>query len=238
MHARMIKGGVALLSALTLAGCTKPKERVEPVQLRPEQVVSFPTLYAENCAACHGAHGRDGIALALNNPVYLAVADDATLKNVISNGEEGALMPAFAKSAGGFLTDQQVGILASGIRQQWGQPGVLDGQNPPPYKSDKQADAANGQKVYATYCASCHGADSAHAGKAGSILDGSFLALVNGQTLRTIILAGRPDLGQPDWRNDVPGHPMTDQEITDVVAWLESQQPKNPGQPYLQGQQP
>jgi cytochrome c oxidase cbb3-type subunit 3/ubiquinol-cytochrome c reductase cytochrome c subunit len=36
----------------------------------------------------------------------------------------------------------------------------------------------------------------------------------------------------PDWRNDVAGQPMSDQEITDVVAWLSSQRPKTPGQPY------
>jgi cytochrome c oxidase cbb3-type subunit 3/ubiquinol-cytochrome c reductase cytochrome c subunit len=39
-------------------------------------------------------------------------------------------------------------------------------------------------------------------------------------------------LGAPDWRGDVPGHPMSAQEISDVVAWLAAQRPKLPGQPY------
>jgi cytochrome c oxidase cbb3-type subunit 3/ubiquinol-cytochrome c reductase cytochrome c subunit len=39
-------------------------------------------------------------------------------------------------------------------------------------------------------------------------------------------------LGAPDWRGNVPGHPMTDQEITDVVAWLATRRAQNPGQPY------
>jgi cytochrome c oxidase cbb3-type subunit III len=51
------------------------------------------------------------------------------------------------------------------------------------------------------------------------------LALASDQTLRTVIIAGRPDIGQPDWRNDLPGHPMSDQEVTDVVEWLSSQRP-------------
>ena len=69
-------------------------------------------------------------------------------------------------------------------------------------------------------------------GKAGSILDGSFLALINEQTLRTTVIAGRPDIGEPDWRGHIPGRAMTDDEVTDVIAWLMSQRPANPGQPY------
>ena len=70
------------------------------------------------------------------------------------------------------------------------------------------------------------------AASAGSILDGSFLALINEQTMRTTIIAGRPDIGQPDWRNHIPGRAMTDDEITDVSAWLIAQRPATPGQPY------
>jgi cytochrome c oxidase cbb3-type subunit 3 len=43
---------------------------------------------------------------------------------------------------------------------------------------------------------------------------------------------GRPELGAPDWRSNVPGKPMSAQEVSDVVAWLASQRPKFPGQPY------
>ena len=47
--------------------------------------------------------------------------------------------------------------------------------------------------------------DAQDRGSAGSILDGSFLALINEQTVRTTIIAGRPDIGDPDWRNHIPG---------------------------------
>ncbi len=68
--------------------------------------------------------------------------------------------------------------------------------------------------------------------KVGSITDGSYLALISDQALRAIIIAGRPDLGHPDWRNALPGHPMSDQDVTDVVAWMASQRQQTPGQPY------
>ena len=38
---------------------------------------------------------------------------------------------------------------------------------------------------------------------AGSIVDASYLSLISNQYLRTIVIAGRPDIGNPDWKNDV-----------------------------------
>jgi hypothetical protein len=58
------------------------------------------------------------------------------------------------------------------------------------------------------------------------------LALVTDQELRTIVIAGRPELGAPDWRDNVRGKPMSDQEVTDVVAWMASRRAEVPGQPY------
>ena len=67
---------------------------------------------------------------------------------------------------------------------------------------------------------------------ASSIVDRSYLALVSDQYLRMTVIAGRPQLGAPDWRGNVPGRPMSDQEVTDVVAWLASSRSATPGQPY------
>jgi cytochrome c oxidase cbb3-type subunit 3/ubiquinol-cytochrome c reductase cytochrome c subunit len=58
------------------------------------------------------------------------------------------------------------------------------------------------------------------------------LALISDQGLRTIVITGRPELGAPDWRGNLPGKRMSDQEITDVVAWMASHRIQSPGQPY------
>ena len=50
--------------------------------------------------------------------------------------------------------------------------------------------------------------------------------------IRTTVIAGRPDLGHPDWRGYVPGHPLTDSDVSDVTAWLLAQRLANPGQSY------
>jgi cytochrome c oxidase cbb3-type subunit 3/ubiquinol-cytochrome c reductase cytochrome c subunit len=138
-------------------------------------------------------------------------------------------MPAFSISAGGSLTDQQVDALVQGMRAAWYKAGTLAGANPPPYHAAATPDIPRGAQVYATYCASCHGvAGQQGKSKAGSITGPAFLSLISDQVLRTVVIAGRPDIGQPDWRNVMPGHPMSDQQVTDVVGWLSSQRPGAP----------
>jgi hypothetical protein len=41
---------------------------------------------------------------------------------------------------------------------------------------------------------------------------------VTNQHLRTVIIVGMPNLGMPDWRGH--GKPLSDADVTDVVAWL------------------
>src|SRR5262249_47040014 len=98
--------------------------------------------------------------------------------------------------------------------------------------STEPGNALRGANAYVKYCQSCHGPGGRGGTKASSIVDGSFLALFNDQELRTVIIAGRPELSAPDWRNDLPGTPMSAQDVSDVVAWLSAQRPQFPGQPY------
>jgi len=154
------------------------------------------------------------------------------MRKVIANGVRGTSMPAFAQSAGGMLTDKQIDVITKEIRSRWGRPGILDGANPPAYTAKSTGNARQGELAYGTYCASCHGSQGQGGPKGSNITNDSFLALVSDQGLRTIVIAGRPELGAPDWRGNVRGKPMSEQEITDVVAWLASRRVQNPGQPY------
>lgn len=223
----------AMLSLL-LSGCSSPhgQPQGDSEAMAPSQVSDFATLYSQNCAGCHGAQGRGGPAIALADPVYLAIVDQGAMRKVIENGIHGTSMSAFAQSAGGMLTNNQIDVITSGMLSNWSQKGILDGSNPPSYAANTAGNAGNGEHVYGTYCASCHGPGGQGGPKGSAITNDSFLALVSDQELRTIVIAGRPELGAPDWRGNVPGKPMTDQEITDVVAWLASRRVQNPGQPY------
>jgi mono/diheme cytochrome c family protein len=139
-------------------------------------------------------------------------------------------MPAFAQSAGGPLTDQQIEVLVRGVRS-WAGPATAQNGELPTYAPKGVGDAHRGAAVFQNYCASCHG-EGGKGGKAGSVVDNSFLALVSNQELRLSVILGRPAAGAPDWRNDIAGHPMSEQEISDVVAWLAAQRAETPGQPY------
>jgi cytochrome c oxidase cbb3-type subunit 3 len=220
-----------VLAAATVIGCDAlpGRPKLEHREMRPDEQEGFAHLYAQNCAGCHGPDGKGNAALALANPVYLAIADDGLLQRVITSGVAGTQMPAFARTAGGTLTDKQVEILVHGIRG-WAQP--LPGASPPPYAAASAGDAGRGAQVYAAGCASCHGPEGRGGPKAGSIVDGSYLHLVSDQGLRTTVIAGRPDIGQPDWQSAVPGRALTGEEVTDVVAWLASMRTETPGQPY------
>ena len=203
-----------------------------PNLLRHTQVSDFASLYTQNCAGCHGAQGRGGAAIALSDPVYLAIVDQDSMRKATANGVRGTSMPAFAQSAGGMLTNKQLDVITSGISSRWGRQGILDGSNPPSYTARTTGDATRGELAYGTYCSSCHGAKGQGGPKGSAITNDSFLALISNQGLRTIVIAGRPELGAPDWRGNVPGKPMTEQEVTDVVAWLTSHRVQYPGQAY------
>ena len=193
--------------------------------MRPEDVLSFDRLYTQNCSACHGVSGSGGPALDLANPDYQALVDDESLKRTITSGMPGTEMPAFGESAGGSLTSQQVDVLVLGMRLRWGHSGH-DVTGIPPYSSSTIGAAEQGHQAFQENCASCHQQWQRR------ITDTSYLALVSDQSLRTIIIAGRPDLGQPDSKRVRPGRPLTNQEVNDIVAYLHSLRSDTPGQPY------
>jgi cytochrome c oxidase cbb3-type subunit 3 len=222
---------VSILSVCIACANSPGVPRANTNAIPPSEVVDFKLLYGQNCAGCHGINSNGGAAIALANPVFLAIADDAVIRRTTANGVPGTPMPAFAQSAGGTLTDQQIDAIVQGIRS-WAKPNVFANQTLPPYAAAAPGDPQRGADVYRTYCSSCHGTDGRGSSNASSIVDGAYLALISDQDLRTIVIAGRPELGAPDWRGDLEGKPMSAQDVSDVVAWLSRQRPKFPGQPY------
>lgn len=225
-------GAMAAMLPLVLAmtGCARMPGAAAAAGTaqRPDQVMDFRALYGTNCQACHGENGHGGPAMELGNPEYQGLVDDATLKKWISGGMPGTEMPAFAQSAGGMLTDAQVNALVAGMRREWAKPGVFGGATPPPYEQPAGGDAKRGEQVYQTRCASCHEKPQEQ-----QVTSAAYLSLVSDQALRTVIVAGRSDIGQPDWRlqgvgggtgggNGNPGAPLSGQDVTDLVTYLGS----------------
>jgi len=230
MSRRILLHVALTLSTLAATACggrdAAPGRPLADAQvIRPDAISDFTVLYAKNCSGCHGLDGKGGAAIGVGDPVYLAVADDAAIIHVISDGQKGTSMPAFAQHSGGMLTDYQIQVIASGIRARWAKPDALRGAIAPPYAASGPGDPKRGAAVYGAYCSSCHGADGRGGSKASCIVEPSYLALVSDQYLRTTVIAGRPELGAPDWRGNIPGKPMSPEDVSDVVAWLDSQRP-------------
>jgi len=224
----MIVASVAL-ATFVLVGCDAMPGRPRPAEqpVLPSHVMTFSALYGQHCAGCHGAEGHLGAARPLNDPIYLALVGPDRLRKIVAQGVPGTRMPGFAAGAGGALTEPQINALVSDMLQRWGRP-IQAAEGPlPPYDAAGALDNGSGprhpdqgSKVFAEACARCHGPDGNGGDKGGSVVDAAYLALVSDQALRTAVMAGRTDLGMPDWREDIPGQPLTPQHISDVVAWL------------------
>jgi len=212
---------ICIFTLLLSCSCEPPgKPKAEPV---PEQVSDFRTLYADNCAGCHGDDGKNGPGRILNDPLYLAVLPKQILQGIIENGRPGTAMPAWAKSQGGPLEPKQIDALVNGIYSNWAKPVDLQGGTLPAYSADIQkGDAGQGRKLFAVNCFKCHGR-----AEIGSVTEPAYLSLVTDQVLRTSIIVGRPDFGMPDFRHLKLGRELTDQDITDLVAFLASNRPAN-----------
>ncbi len=115
----------AMMFAAFLPGCGwMPGKPTEADKWEaPHDVLDAKILYARNCRGCHGAHGEVSGAIAMDNPMYLAVVPRETLRTVIAGGVPGTGMVGFAEEHGGPLTEKQIDALVEGI-SGWG-------KNPP-----------------------------------------------------------------------------------------------------------
>jgi cytochrome c oxidase cbb3-type subunit III len=225
-----------LISLLALGGCTRIPGKPQPDSAwKPaSKTVDFEVLYRQNCSACHGIGQVVAGSIAMDNQTYLSVVPRTRLLDVISTGIPATAMPGFSTQAGGTLTGEQIEILVNGILAK--KPANPTGPLPP-YAADP-GDPARGADVFAASCASCHGPGGTGGSKAGPTVSPAYLALVSNQYLRTIVIAGRPDLGCPDFANRSPGKPMTAADIADVTAWLVSNRKNEFGRPLAPAKPP
>jgi mono/diheme cytochrome c family protein len=187
-------------------------------------------LYAKNCAVCHGdrAEGRVGARLAKDFP---GIRVDALLKQTISNGVQGSVMPAWSKAKGGPLSDAEIDDLVAFIRSLGHQaPTVLIGPTttsapaPSPAATFPAGDAARGAAVYTQNCAVCHGERGE--GRIGATLQKDWPGVKAETYIEATVARGVTGSKMPAWAKS-NGGPLTDQEIADAAAYVRTL--KQPG---------
>jgi len=162
------------------------------------------TLYAENCAVCHGLNGEGmGATPALNNPALRSMPVDE-LNKTISRGRYQTAMPAWSLQDGGALSDYQIEELVSLILYgDWNQTGdrVINLGLAPliPFVTEPDSalltqvgslpDGATLQTaiiLFAANCVSCHGADGLGTGIAPALNDEDSRAKPVEELVRTL----------------------------------------------------
>jgi cytochrome c oxidase cbb3-type subunit 3 len=205
---------------LFLVACDPPGKPLQD-EAPAVDITDFKILYSQNCSGCHGPDGQKGPGRILHDATYLAVIPKEALQHVIAYGREGTAMPAWALSEGGPLTPPQVDALVNGI-ESWKKPvSVPAGAELPSYAESHPGDPVNGKHLFVRGCFACHGPGA----RIGLVTDPSYLALVTDQNLRTSIIVGRLDLGMPNYRFLNAGHALSDQDVSDLVAYLASLRP-------------
>jgi mono/diheme cytochrome c family protein/rhodanese-related sulfurtransferase len=71
-------------------------------------------LFAEHCASCHGPEGQGGAGNALGNPVFLATASDAYIREGIRRGRAGTPMVAWRE----LLSEPQIDAITAFLRSR------------------------------------------------------------------------------------------------------------------------
>ena len=79
---RVSRSQLCLTAMLAVTSCdaTGPPRGGDSARFAPTEVADFRVLYSQNCSGCHGANGQGALTVGIGRPVYLAIADDATIR--------------------------------------------------------------------------------------------------------------------------------------------------------------
>lgn len=178
-------------------------------------------LYENNCAICHGEHGKGGVGVPLALPDFQRQVDNQFLYTTIRMGRPGRVMPAFKR-----LSDAEVYSIIKYIRS-------FTGVKAPKRNPVRiHGDVARGKQLFAQDCAACHG-DHGQGGKgtgvtfsrprnlpilAPALNNAGFLASATDTMIRKTMLEGRK--GTP--MNPFKGKKVSEKDVDDLVAYVRS----------------
>lgn len=182
-------------------------------------------LYLENCAMCHGEDGQGRVGAALS--MFPGIDPSAAIRQTITEGIDGTVMPAWGQDNGGPLNDQDILDITAYIQ------GVLGGTEPiapfPEYippeiepLPDIEGDPSEGALVFAQNCVTCHG-DQAQGGF-GWPLAKTWSGNQPEIYIYDVVSVGIENTLMPGWAQS-EGGPLDEQQIENVTAYILSLDP-------------
>ncbi len=170
------------------------------------------------CVACHqsDATGKVGFAPSIRNKDFLALATDDFLKNSIRSGRPGTAMVPWS-----FLTEQQIDELVAYLRS--GEEGLPAKQIPLDPRKIYPGDAKEGEGLFVTYCAPCHGekgAGYAVGGPGPAIGGAGFLSVASDDFIYKTLEHGRTGTAMRSFLGPKAVANLTPHEAGSVIAYL------------------
>ncbi|MAT50014.1 MAG: cytochrome-c oxidase, cbb3-type subunit III [Porticoccaceae bacterium] len=153
-------------------------DTIEELAANPDALKMGARLFANNCAVCHGSDGRGNYGFPnLADDDWLYGGQPENIKTSIVQGRNGIMNPW-----GDVIGEEGVVASANYVLKLSG-------------RDHDAGQAAEGEKVYATYCSACHGAD----GKGNQTLGAPNL------TDNTWLYGGSPEIIKHTIRNGRQG---------------------------------
>jgi cytochrome c oxidase cbb3-type subunit 3 len=185
-------------------------------------------LYELHCSACHGISGEGGVGVPLALPDFLNSVDDDFLFTTVREGRPGRVMPAHRS-----LSDAQVKAIISHLRSWVPEEKRTVLKKYAPVKGDPE----RGRKLFAAYCASCHGENGEGGHGTGvtfsrprelaimppALNNPGFLKAASDEMIKRTLIEGR--VGTPMRSFLALG--LNEQNIDDIVSYVRSFE-KNP----------
>ncbi|WEX08614.1 cytochrome-c oxidase, cbb3-type subunit III [Chelativorans sp. AA-79] len=156
------------------------------------------TLFADNCAVCHGSGGTGGPGFPnLTTGSWLWGGDPETIAETVRVGinsthDETRFSEMMAFGQMGVLNREERRSVTAYVRS-------LSGQEP---SEADQGRLSEGEELFATNCAACHGENGAgmHEVGAPDLTDGNWIYGGDAQSIMTTIYAGRQG-HMPHWQD-------------------------------------
>ena len=190
------------------------------------------TLFAQNCAVCHGDFGEGGpnpsqpsqIIPAIGTAEFLSTHDDTTLFQIINQGQPDRGMSPFGSANGGSLDDDQINSIVSFLRSWQANPPVT---TPPQITLPPLSMSAT--EIYSKICSQCHGQNGEGTAVGPTLND---LSDDTDQEIGAVIGQGITDTNMLAF-----GSILSNKQISDLVALIRTfPPPQSSSQPTPTGQ--
>lgn len=202
-----------------------PSDDVDPILkglLAINSIARGAWLYTQNCYRCHLDYkkARSGRGFS-----------EETVRKTVTNGKTATQMTAFSRMLGGKLSNAEISAIVAYImifERLGASPALAQIVTEPPQADPADmlpiglpqfpriaGDAANGARLYARHCTTCHGMWGE--GHVGRPLAKDWLVLRPDLMIKSILKQGVPGSPMPAWTQNTGG-PLSAKEIDDVVT--------------------